>query len=315
MIPVAFITDAGFLMQTGVAITSLIRNKNNDTVYDIFVIVSFHDENKINRLKSIPLDGSRLTVIYASTEKYNDIKQHSHIPIACLLKFDLCELIGGYDKILYVDGDVYIRGDLTRAYYTDLGDAHIGGVKSLEMCDSDQRLINAGVVLFNAKKMREDHMSKYLIQKRREQGDSGSMDQRVMNMVFGDEMVFLSYEYNCVANQIVDYPKQYTIQRLNSLYDTDYQSVENFLDNALIIHFASGSKPWKHSFLYGGDEWYKCYKTSVFSDDLIRRKGRFRVRVDAFFSAIKEEGIRGIGSRISHYAERITGKSKVGRWG
>ena len=56
----------------------------------------------------------------ASLDQYRDIKQLAHISIACLLKFDICELIPSYEKLLYLDGDIIAKDDLTELYETDL---------------------------------------------------------------------------------------------------------------------------------------------------------------------------------------------------
>lgn len=61
-------------------------------------------------------------------DKYKDIKQLAHVPLASLLKFDICDLIPQYDKLLYLDGDIIVRQDLSELYQTDLNDNYVAGV-------------------------------------------------------------------------------------------------------------------------------------------------------------------------------------------
>lgn len=314
---IAFITDEGFLMPTTVAVNSLIRSKNPDSLYDIRIIASDCSDEKVNHLLQYNSKDIRVSVIKADTRKYSEIKQLAHITPACLLKFDLCDMLSDCDKILYIDGDVYIKGDLSELYNIDIGDAYVGGVKSLEMLYFEQKnkLTNAGVFLFNAEKMRKDCMSESLIKMRRDLGDCGSMDQKVFNLMLGDEIVSIPYRYNCVAGMILASKRLFTIERLNSLYDTDYPNVKAFLEDAVIIHYASGGKPWKYSFVYYAREWYECYKTTIYGEEVLNRKGKFSVRIRVFFDAIRKEGFSGLNKRVAHYINQMLGKSDGNFWG
>ena len=62
-VPVVFITDDNFIMQTGVAITSLIRNKKATTRYEIYVIAAECDASRVERLREIDTTGCSLTII------------------------------------------------------------------------------------------------------------------------------------------------------------------------------------------------------------------------------------------------------------
>ena len=157
------ISDENFVMQTCVAITSLCKNKNEDTVYEVFIVMAECSKYSEEILKKMQKKDCIITLVRASLEQYKDIKQLAHISIACLLKFDICELIPSYNKLLYLDGDIIVRKDLTELYNTDLGDNYAAAVKELYCMKKDDGCINAGIMLFNAKKMRDDGMRDILV--------------------------------------------------------------------------------------------------------------------------------------------------------
>ena len=316
-VSIAFITDQGFLMPTSVAIKSMIDHKNADSVYDIRIIATDCDDVEVSRLNDYSSDNVSISIVKTNTKKYAEIKQLSHITIACLLKFDICDLLPDCEKILYIDGDVYVNGDLTDLFNINIGDAYVGGVKSLDMIGSnlDHKLSNAGVFLFNAKKMREDRMTEKLYKKRMEIGDCGSMDQKVFNILLGDEIFTIPYKYNCVAGMILSDKRLFSIDKLNSLYETGYSCVEDFLNDAIIIHYASGGKPWKYDFVYKANEWYECYKSTYYGNVPLIRKTKLQVRKQVFFDSIKKEGLHGLAGRVKHYWFWLIGRREGDIWG
>ena len=319
MIPIAFITDENFIMQTAVAITSLANSKKEDTEYKVYVIAAECSEEAELKLKDLEKDFSGIEIEIKRTglEMYRDIKQMAHIPISCLLKFDLCEIVSEEDKIIYLDGDIVVRGDLSDFYDIDLGENYLAGVPSLDLVFSDEKkLVNAGILLFDAKKMRDNHMRDILVEKRRSLGDSGSMDQKTFNLVMKEQIGYLPYIYNCIPGKIMG-PERgtYTIQKLNKLYGTEFDSSKELVEKAVIWHFATGDKPWKYSFIYGADEWYESYLLSPFGKEKLARKNAFQAHLSGAVNQMKKGGIKAIFARIDDYKKTLTGKAENKTWG
>lgn len=315
-IPVAFITDKNFVMQTGVAIYSLFINKKPETIYDVFIIMAECDEEAEREIRKVENEQIGIHIIRVSLDMYRDIKQMSHIPISCLLKFNLCDYITEYDKIIYLDGDIYVRGDLTELYEYDLQDNYLAGVPSLDMTFDDRKLVNAGIILFDCKKMRDSHMSDILIAKRRELGDRGSMDQQTFNMVMSDRMGFLSYKYNCVANKLLGTEKKnFPVQKVNALYGTQFKNNKELVQNAIIIHYATGGKPWKYSYIVCADEWYKCFLKSPYGNIKLSRQSYVQAHLAGIKRNLKEGGLKALYRRLIWYIKNYSGKNEHNSWG
>lgn len=307
-IPIVMISDDNFVMQTCVAITSLYKNKNADTVYEVFVVMAECSQYSEEIFQKMQKEDCIITLVRASLEQYRDIRQLAHISIACLLKFDICELIPSYDKLLYLDGDIIVRKDLTELYNTELGDNYVAAVKELYCMKNDDGCINAGIMLFNAKKMRDDGMRDILVAKRKSLGNRSSMDQQTYNMVIKGKIKYLSLVYNCVPGRLIgDVKMDYSIKELNSLYGTNYRSAKQAINDAVIIHFATGNKPWKYTFAPCAKEWYEYYLLSPYGDKPFKRYSRWGYRIHNLSEMVKKDGVMGIAK---HYKKRINDKVK-----
>ena len=120
----------------------------------------------------------------------------------------------------------------------------------------DDGCINAGIMLFNAGKMRRDSMKDILVAKRRSLGNRSSMDQQTYNMVIKDSIKYLGIRYNCVPGRLTgDVRMDYSIDELNRLYGTNYRNAREVIEDAVIVHFATGNKPWKYTFAPCAKKW------------------------------------------------------------
>lgn len=311
-IPVVMISDDNYAMQTSVAITSLKKNKAAKTLYEVIIVMAECTEESEKILKSMDCEACRITVVKVSLDPYKDIKQISHVPIACLLKFDICELVPWHDKIIYLDGDVIVRKDLTELYETELSDNYAAAVKETNYLRQKNNLINAGIMIFNAKKMREDHMRDILVDKRKSLGDRGSMDQQTYNIVIKDRIVYLEIKYNCVPGRFLgDSKMEFTIEEINDMYGTAYKTPKQLIDDAVILHFATGNKPWKYTFAPCAKEWYGYYLESPFGNKPFKRYGRWGYRFHNLSGILKKNGIKGVFDYLKQRRERKNQKKKV----
>jgi len=261
-------------MQTCVALTSLRLNKKDTTAYEVFVIMAEGDENSTEQLKKMGCDNFEVRVIDVTLDKYKDIRQLAHVPLASLLKFDICDLIPQYDKLLYLDGDIIVRQDLSELYQTELNDNYVAGVAHSLGIVTGEKKLNGGVLLFHAAKIRDEALRDVFISTRQSLGDRKSMDQETFHIVFGDKKVYLAPKYNVMLDK-VDYEKKYySVKDYNTFFHTAYKSRREIVDTAVIIHFTGSIKPWSYGFAKCGKEWRKYYEIAFGNSPGIQLKGR-----------------------------------------
>ena len=174
VIPIVMICDQNFIMQTEVAMLSMKLNKKKDTAYDIFVILVQFFGRHTQHMKGLEEEDFKIHILPFTLEKYKDIKQIAHVPLASLVKFDICNMITQYDKLLYLDGDIIVREDLQELYRTDLQDNYVAGIPHSIGIVTGEKKLNGGVLLFNAKKIREEKLQEVFVSTRLSLGERKS---------------------------------------------------------------------------------------------------------------------------------------------
>ena len=92
------------------------------------------------------------------------------------------------------------------------------------------------------------------------------------NIVFQGKIIQLPVKYNVLyANLLRNWEKHDVLNRLNKIYKSSYCSLNDILQNAVIIHYSSKDKPWKYFDAPGADEWLYYYMRSPYSSQVLKR--------------------------------------------
>lgn len=182
-----------------------------------------------------------------------------------LLKFYLPELIDE-EKLLYLDGDILIKKDLLELYNENI-DCYYAGVVidsgsiyyKHDYVKKVENYFNSGVMLLNLNLLRKEQISETLLQTKKNLKDSSLMDQNVFNIIFNKKVKLLPIKYNVLLVNLERAQSQYNISDINKKYDTQYNSLQEIINDAFILHFSSKDKPWIYSNIIGADEWYQYY--------------------------------------------------------
>lgn len=270
IISIVYICDDNYVMPTCVSIQSIYENRQN-SIYDIYIIgVDLSNENK-NLLKQINLSGININLL-EFPNKYKDLStNHVYVSKAALFKFDIPNILKNLDKVLYIDSDTIILGDLKELFATDIKDFYAGVIRDLTayyICKDNERLkikdyFNSGVMLLNLVKLRKYNISSRLLEYKINAKSLKYMDNDCFNVVFGDNVLFLGPENN------------YFI--VNEYLYSKYLSYKIF---PLIVHFTS-SKPWKEYGVKYRKKWDKYYKnTKLFSKFILfKRKYIYKEKI------------------------------------
>ena len=269
-VTIAFICDNSYVLPTNIAIMSLVSNKNKETHYDIYVVTtSLTDESKNllqvhnNETVTVHIIETELDEL-ASLHKYSS-KSYCVATPAALLKFRLPELLS-CSKVLYLDGDIIVRDDITNLFQTDLLGYYAGAViDSGSIYSKNPRVLkhpnyfNSGVMLLNLDEMRKDNCTQRLIKEKRLSNDSSLMDQNIFNIVFENHVKFLPLKFNCLFINLIRASDKFCLDELNNRFGTNYTSLREVAETATIIHYSSKDKPWRYSDIPLANEWYMYY--------------------------------------------------------
>ncbi len=238
-------SDNRFAQHLAVCMTSVIRNLyETDNVHFYILDGGIKPKNKkrINTLTSSNVSIEFLTV---DQSLFTDCKippTCSHLTKETFYRYIIPQLKPDLEKSIYLDCDTVIHGSLNALWHTDLGDNYVGAVEELYKDGLKQtklpltKMFNAGVLLINNIKWKQDDMTKKLFQNTSKYIDLSAWgDQDILNYTFADKIKWLDPVYNVQQNAFFD--------GQHSLY-TDEQ-MWYACHKPIIIHFNGSIKPWQ----------------------------------------------------------------------
>ncbi len=266
---ICYVTNLKFAIHTAVCITSLCENNSShnikfhilhadlsDTVISNFLDLKNRYENVklfFYKVDATLFDKFSLTISYITKETY--------------FRYLIADLLSDVDKVLYLDGDTIVNGNISELFDIDLSGYYCAGSRDIfiEEIGHKQHLglkgtyINAGVILFNLNEIRaSDAVEKlFEISNNREHR---FQDQDAINIVFNGKIK----EIDCVYNFTRQHQK---------LFPQKVKSVK-------ICHYVGPQKPWKRFTLNRLKRLYFKYKKIT---PQIYKKIKVGLLVDEYF--------------------------------
>ena len=248
---IVYITDKNYLAPTYVSVKSLIKSKEENSFYHIIILGRNLEED--DKLYFLELETEKAKILYFDIEdKLSALSQfeqfHNNSKKSALSKLLLPLILEEYNKILYIDGDTYIRKDVSELYDIDIQDSYIAaardyGPTSIKMKDFlglKRPYFNSGVMVMNLEEMRKNKICEKLVKAKNELKNIDSfLDQSA---------------YNCVCTNYKEIPMKwnfyfnyyYLTQGMQFFYENckcPYEDKKQMREDSAIIHFAS-YKPW-----------------------------------------------------------------------
>ena len=276
-IPIVLAADANYAPYMYVTILSLLENKYDTSYYDIYLLVPQKFPSKLKKKFYKLLDNYinfQITFIDMGTEFSNSEKQTKHITYPTYFRLKMPQLLKNYSKVIYLDTDTIILEDLNKLYNINLDNYYIGGVIAAGyLLNIDKTInyyqkiglpdltsyINAGVTLWNLKKIREDNLSDKLCSF--VQNNYKTADQDIVNLLFYNHIKIIDLKYNLMTKykkEILNNNKEIT-----EIYGDN--NIQEALTNPIIIHYADKIKPWNNKRAWLSGYWWKyANKTNFF---------------------------------------------------
>ena len=174
-IPIFFSTDNNYIPYLDVAISSLIANASKCYQYRIIILNTGLLPENIAKVKRNEQPGFviEFTDISKCVEKIkNRFKNIYHFSIVTYYRLFIATLFPQYGKIVYLDCDLVVLGDISELYNTDLGSNILGAAPEqfvqntaefrdyaeIALSIDPDSYVNAGVLLINLNAFRKNHI-------------------------------------------------------------------------------------------------------------------------------------------------------------
>lgn len=246
-----------FVPQVAAGICSVCENnKDCDEINFYLISDGITDENK-SRLKSFVEQYNRNLIIkeLGNIKNYIDFEFDTtgwnQIVLARLVldKF----LPENMNKVLYLDGDTIIRGNLKSLWDTDIN-YYVLAASIEPTMDKERKknlglenkpYYNAGVLLINLKKWRDEGAGKRVLDYYRDnKGKLFANDQDAINGSLSDEILTLSPTYN-FYNIFYTYSYKFMKKLMSPVEYIDEEIFLDAVNNPKIIHYLGEERPWR----------------------------------------------------------------------
>lgn len=244
MTKVVFITDDGYVDYTLISMKSVIAHTR--APLEVVVVYDGHSDDVKRKLA---IDDC-VTVLECDGTRSSGLPGRRHISRSMYIKFDLPNIIGD-DACLYLDGDTIVVGDISELLVTDVGDNAAMVVKDFGEAytfkprfGTQGNTFNCGVMLMNLAWMRKNDMTRILYDARYAMTCGDLSDQEVYNKLLEGKVGFLPVRFNLSMDKITN-EKSATykdVSRFNTLYGTEYKSIDELLSDGVIYHFHGDKK-------------------------------------------------------------------------
>lgn len=290
---VMLVTNSAYILPTITTLFSLFENNPVSTT--VYIFYSSLKKPEIDALTNYSNSWAEKTIIpvYIEPSYTMNLMGKNGYPKEMyyrILGIDL--LPETLEKVLYLDVDILIKGDVAELYNTDITGSAFAvcediyamlsrGIQSNKQrtnVPASMKYFNSGIMLFNLDYLRKDGSVHKILNKISEKYDEYLyVDQDALNELYYADVVYVPWTlYNCPPRKyIVRLNRergQFDLLDYSDLLDIDLEQLPSDLmdvtgqiyDSARIIHYAGHRKPWKddnapeyESLIFEKD--YSCY--------------------------------------------------------
>ncbi len=268
-IPIFFSTDDNYIPYLDVAISSLIANASNEFKYKIIVLNTGLNEENVRKIKQNEKSGFEIDFVNISREVEKikpRLKNVYHFSLVTYYRLFIASLFPQYDKVIYLDCDLVVLGDISKLYSTELGDNILGAVPDQFVQNTNEfrlyakkalgvdpdRYVNAGVLLMNLGEFRKSKTEERFIRLITEYDfDLLDPDQAYLNYLCSGKIHVLQNSWNKEPMPI------------------PCEGEKN------IVHYALYKKPWQYDDVMDGEYFWNYAEKSPFYEQICLRRKNF----------------------------------------
>jgi lipopolysaccharide biosynthesis glycosyltransferase len=285
-INVVFITDENYALSTAVACNSLIKNKNDNSNINIFIVTTGLTNNVRHWFEASKVPSVVIHIIEIKNNFEYLALKHQHVSPAALIKFDLPNIFPKLNKILYLDSDVIISSDITSLFQTSIEECYAAVVKDFAAMRWDHHVkinhknyFNSGVMLLNLVMMRNKNITTKLIDIKAKKLHLHFMDQDEFNIAFEEKVFFLSPTYNFMERNFYESP-----QKTSELYEIPFDEFQGIIKSPCIQHLTNIPKVWNNPKDKYFQSWF-YFLPDILFNDYIQELDNFSTLIE---SSLKE---------------------------
>ncbi len=268
-IPIFFSTDDNYIAYLDVAIASMIENASKAHQYRIIILNTGLNPDNVALIKRRERAGFRIDFVDISDDvekikaRFKDVY---HFSVVTYYRLFIASLFLQYDKVIYLDCDLVVLGDISELYSVELGENILGAAPEQFVQNTKEfrryarkalgvdpdGYVNAGVLLMNLKEFRRHEIEERFVELISEYDfDLLDPDQAYLNYLCNGKICVLPNGWNKEPMPL------------------DLEGEKN------IVHYALYKKPWQYDDVIDGEHFWHYAKSSPFYQQIIERRSQF----------------------------------------
>ncbi len=261
IVPIFYACDDSFIKYNIVSLKSLIDNSSQDYQYNIYILIT--NLSSAMKKEVLKLEQSNVKIYFDNVNKYlssisNKLAIRDYYSKTTYFRLFIAEMYPQYNKVIYIDSDTIVKGNIAELYETDLKGNYVGACHEQVMIQEDvygtyvekvlginrNYYFNAGVLLINSYQFRKQHILEKFIDLLHTYTFKVTQDEDYLNILCKDRVLWLHQKWN------------------NEMFGNITVSKED----TCIIHYIMVSKPWHYKDCLFADEFHKyASKVDVYS--------------------------------------------------
>ncbi len=270
-IPVFLASDENYAPFLCTTMYSILENTKSNI--DFYILDGgIKDESKKLIEKSLR-EFNNYSIKYFNMEIFNleRFPNIRHYSLNAFSRYFIPRLVPNIEKVIYIDVDVIVNGDIAELYNIDIENKALAAVPE-NFCKTNgeyvkehikpdfaniENYFNTGVMLLNNKQFVEKDYSTKLIDMTIKYFDKLSCpDQDIFNIIFEHNHKLIDYKFNYMPGFYESYKKV--------INKNDVEYLDN---NAIVYHYTVG-KPWKNDKVRKSDLFWKIAVKTCFSNKI-----------------------------------------------
>lgn len=262
-IPIFFACDDNFVKFTLVSLYSIKKNASEAFDYKIYVLHTGITGRMMNLLYD--LADEHFSVVFRDVTEYlksisDKLPLRDYYSKTTYYRLYIAELYPEYSKVIYIDSDTVVQGDISELYNTDIGDCFVGACHEQAMVQTEEfgkyvesvvginrhNFFNAGLLLINCDEFRAHLVLDKFIHYLNTYNFVVTQDEDYLNLICKDHVYWLDQRWNTEVFGDIPYPPE----------------------EAKMIHYIMVNKPWHYDDCRMGDIFWAYAKETAVYDEI-----------------------------------------------
>lgn len=269
-IPIFYATDDNYVPFLCVSLCSLIKNANKNYNYNIHILNCGLLEENIMLIKDYESENVNIifTNVSHSMKKFKKkLFLRDYYSNAIYYRLFIPNNFKEYDKVIYLDSDTVVKGDISMLYNNELGtnllaatsDEAVANVKEFQDYTKNylgvdgKNYFNSGVLVMNLKLLRKENFEKEFLNLLTSFEFKVAPDQDCLNVLCKDRILYLNKSWNKMP------------------FNDNSVSV----DDLNLIHYNLTAKPWHYSNILYEEEFWKYAKLTKSYNLILKLKNDY----------------------------------------